>query len=477
MADFILGVAGHVDHGKTALTLALTGTDTDRLPEEKRRGLTIEPGFALLKLPNGCAVGLVDVPGHEKFIRNMLSGAAGLDAVLLCVAADDGVMPQTLEHLDICALLGVRCFVVAITKCDLVGPERIAEAERQIRALPFLSDAPVLPVSAKAGFGLQKLTLALATISAAPFYTNVENEPFRLNIDRVFSKDGFGTIVTGTVTSETVSIGDEVQIYPSDVTVRVRGIQSHGMEEKSLAAGHRAALNLAGIERSALRRGDILASPGSMTVTRYAEAALEQLPHSPFPAKPGTRLYLYHGAGETLCRCTARGDSARLRLEQPIAARAGDRFVLRTLSPAATVGGGTFTRLERETQSAARRGRRALHEVLGEYHQKYPLRSGMPRAELLQKCGTLEGAVLHGNAAALPGFKPRYTPELARERDRVEVYYRRRKSVPTPNSEADALFDSEVIRKLLKDGVLVPVGKDLRIHRRYLVDEQPESSL
>lgn len=468
MSDFILGVAGHVDHGKTALTLALTGTDTDRLPEEKRRGLTIEPGFASLRLPNGCTVGLVDVPGHEKFIRNMLSGAAGLNAVLLCVAADDGIMPQTIEHLDICTLLGVRRFVVAITKCDLVYSERIVEVEDEVRRLPFLSDAPVLPVSAKTGFGLPELTLVLTSMEAAPFYTNVENEPFRLNIDRVFSKDGFGTVVTGTVTSGAISVGDEVEIYPKGVTVRVRGLQSYGAEAKKLTAGHRAAVNLAGIEKETLHRGDTLAAPGSMAVTRYAEAVPEQLPHSSFPVKPGCRLYLYHGSGETLCRCTLRGESVRLRLETPIAVRMGDRFVLRQLSPAATVGGGVFKSLEKET----RQGRLpALQDVLQEYHTRYPLRDGMPRAELLQKCGTLEGAVMHGASAALPGFKPKYTPKLAKIRDQVEVYYRRRKGVPTENKTADALFDSEVIRRLLKDGVLIPAGKDYRIHRRYLVDD------
>lgn len=465
MADFILGVAGHVDHGKTALTLALTGVDTDRLPEEKRRGLTIEPGFASLMLPNGCTAGLVDVPGHEKFIRNMLSGAAGLDAVLLCVAANDGVMPQTVEHLDICTLLGVGHFVVAITKCDLVPPARVDEVEEQVRALPPLKDAPILPVSAKTGFGLPELTLALATIGAVPLYTNVENEPFLLNIDRVFSKDGFGTIVTGTVTNGNVSVGDEVEIYPKGVTVRVRGLQSHGADAKKLTAGHRAAVNLAGIGKEALRRGDTLAAPGSMVVTRYAEATAEQLRHSPFPAKPGSRLYLYHGAGETLCRCTARGDLIRLRFETPLAARVGDRFVLRQLSPAATVGGGVFTTFEKER----RRGKApALRDVLQEYHTRYPLRDGMPQAELLQKCGTLEGAVMRGTTAALPGFRPRYTPELAKIRDAAEVYYRRGKNVPTENKVADALFDGEVVRKLLKDGVLVPVGKDFRIHRRYL---------
>lgn len=474
MPDFILGVAGHVDHGKTALTLALTGTNTDRLPEEKRRGLTIEPGFAALKLPNGCTVGLVDVPGHEKFMHNMLSASAGLDAVLLCVAADDGVMPQTVEHLEICALLGVRRFVAAITKIDLVTSERVDQVKEEIRALSYLENTPIFPLSAKTGAGISDLIDTFIEIGDAPFYTNAENERFRMHIDRVFSKEGFGTVVTGTITSGRVSVGDEVQVYPSDVTVRVRGIQSHGEAVAELGPSHRAALNLTGIEKTALHRGDTLAAPGSIVVTRYAEAVLETLPHKTFPAGNGVRLKLYHGSGEVLCRCTAGSGTARLRLETPLAARVGDRFVLRQLSPAATVGGGVFTGFEQE----ARRGQApALQDVLQEYHARYPLRDGMPQAELLQKCGTLEGAVLHGNAAALPGFKPRYTDALARERDRAEVYYRRHKGTPAPNAEADALFDSEVTRRLLRDGVLVSVGKNHRIHRRYVVDALSENGL
>ncbi len=483
MADFVLGVAGHVDHGKTALTYALTSVETDRLAEEKRRGLTIEPGFAPLSLPGGATAALVDVPGHERFIRNMLSGAAGLDAVLLVVAADDGVMPQTREHLDICALLGVELGLAVITKTDLADQARLTQVEGEIKALTagtFLEYAPILAVSARIGTGLEALEGAISALSAR-VRPRPADQPFRLNIDRVFSKDGFGTIVTGTLSGGAVALGDEVALYPGGRTARVRAIQSHGVTLPRLEGGHRAALNLVGVARTEMHRGDILAAPGSMVITDLAFGTLTLLPHAPL-LKNGARLRFYHGAGELLCRCTLRGKKTlspgetcqvRLRFERPLAARAGDRFVVRTLSPAATVGGGALL----ELSCAARTETGDPLALLARYHAQYPLRDGMNRGELLQRWGGTPALLeelagqksikLRGAVAAIPAFRPKYTPELARRRDEIEVYYRRAGFTPEENSAVDIALGGEVMAKLLRDKILLPLGPEHRIHRVY----------
>jgi small GTP-binding protein len=485
MSDFILGVAGHVDHGKTSLTYALTGVDTDRLAEEKRRGLTIEPGFAPLSLPDAGMVSLVDVPGHEKFIRNMLSCAAGLDAVLMVVAADDGVMPQTREHLDICTLLGIELGLAVITKTDLADEARLAQVETQIRALTagtFLAQSPILAVSARSGTGLDALRQAISALGKQLMLVP-PHQPFRLDIDRVFSKDGFGTIVTGTLSGDAVSLGDEATLYPSGRMTRVRAIQSHGVTLPRLEERRRAALNLAGVALAQVHRGDILAAPGSMDITNLALAKLTLLPHAP-PLKTGARLRFYHGAGEMLCRCSLRGQKllapgescpVRLRFDRPLAARSGDRFVIRSLSPLATVGGGVLTELA--PSPAARAASVDPLSCLAEYHAQFPLRNGMNRGELLRRWGgtpaqleelARQGVIkLRGPAAALPSFRPKYTPELARRRDEIEVHYRRAGLAPEENSAVDALLDGEVMAKLLRDKVLLPIGPRHRIHRVY----------
>ncbi|SBW08788.1 Selenocysteine-specific translation elongation factor [uncultured Eubacteriales bacterium] len=490
MADFILGVAGHVDHGKTALTLALTGVDTDKLAEEKRRGLTIETGFAPFPLPDGGVAALVDVPGHEAFLRNMLSGAAGLDAAILTVAADDGVMPQTREHLDICTLLGVGLGLVVITKSDLADESRLAQVREEVALLTagsFLEGAPVLPVSVRTSIGLEALRTAIAALATAPRSSRAEDMPFRLNIDRVFTREGFGTIITGTITSGAVSAGDELVLYPSGKPVRVRGLQSHGVEIARLSVGRRAALNLSGVDRDEVSRGDTIASSGSMDLTDFVEAELTLLPHAA-PLKTGTRVRLYQGTRELLCRCTLRGRkvllpgaycAVRLRLEAPMAARQGDRFVVRTLSPAATVGGGIFQAL---TPAERQKETPDPLELLAQYHVRYPLRDGMNRGELLQKCGgktallealAARGAIkLRGGVAALPGFRPKYTPELAKVRDQIEVYYRRAGLAPEENETVDASMGGEVMEKLVRDGILVPLGGRHRVHRVYYRREE-----
>ena len=350
MNHSIIGTAGHVDHGKTMLVKALTGTDTDRLAEEKRRGITIELGFAYLALPDGSKAGVIDVPGHEKFIRTMLAGAGSVDVALLVVAADEGFMPQTREHLAILSLLGIKRGVVALTKIDLTEPEwteMVAlDIEEELRGT-FLEDAGVVPVSAATGEGIETLREAMFALlrDAEPKDPNV---PFRLPVDRIFSVDGFGTVVTGTLIEGRLAEGDEIAVFPSGVRTRARNIQVHGQDVEEAFAGQRAAVNLAGLKRADIQKGDVLAAPGSMTTSRLLDVRLDAL-RAGREILHNSRLHLHHCAGETLCRVVlldrerlAPGESgyAQLRLAEPLAAKPGDRFVVRFFSPVETVGGG-----------------------------------------------------------------------------------------------------------------------------------------
>ena len=351
----IFCTAGHVDHGKTALVRALTGVDTDRLAEERRRGLTIELGFAPLELPGVGRVSLVDVPGHTQFIPTMLSGCGGLDGALFTVAADEGPMPQTAEHLDILSLLGLERGVIALTRADLASASARAEAEARTRALTagtFLEGAPRIFVSAVTGEGLEALRAALAAM-ARQSPPPPEGSP-RLHVDRVFSVDGSGTVVTGTLTGGPLRRGDRVQLYPGEQTARVRGLQCHGVPVEALSAGVRAAVNLAGVRLRDVGRGDTLAAPGALTLTDRADVSLGVLPGAPFPVRTGSQLHFHHGARALVCRCILLGRDvlrpgeagwAQLRFAQPVAAAPGDRFVARFFSPLATVGGGVLVDL------------------------------------------------------------------------------------------------------------------------------------
>ena len=351
MKHIIIGTAGHVDHGKTALVKALTGVDTDRLAEEKRRGLTIELGFARLDFPDGSCAGVVDVPGHEKFIKNMLAGAGGIDLAMLVVAADEGVMPQTVEHLDILSLLGVRSGLVVLTKCDLVGDDWRALVRADVAARTegtFLAGCPVVEVSSVTGQGIADLRRSLYALARQTEEKNIR-APFRLPIDRVFSVDGFGTVVTGTVIEGAVRLGDEVELAPSGVCARVRGLQVHGQRVDAAYAGQRAALNLADLKREGIRRGDAAVKRGSVRPTLLLDVRLRCLRDAARGIENGSRVHLCHGASVQLARVVlldadrlAPGESglAQLRLTEPIAAKKGDRFVLRFYSPLETIGGG-----------------------------------------------------------------------------------------------------------------------------------------
>ena len=347
----VIGTAGHIDHGKSALVRALTGVDPDRLEEEKRRGMTIDLGFAHFDLPSGRRVGLVDVPGHERLIKNMLAGAAGVDLVLLVVAADEGVMPQTREHLDILRFLRVRRGIVVVNKMDLApDPEWIALVREDIVALTagtFLEGAPIILVSARTGSGIPDLVAAIdgALHEIAP---RDADAPARLPVDRSFTMAGFGTVVTGTLWTGRIRAGDLLDLLPPGREVRVRQVQSHGEVIEEARAGQRVALNLAGVAKDEVVRGNVLASPGSIPASRVVDVRLSLLPGSP-PLAHHSRVRLYVGADEVIGRLRlldrdrlAPGQTAvaQLRLERPTVAARGDPFVLRRYSPMVTIGGG-----------------------------------------------------------------------------------------------------------------------------------------
>ncbi len=351
----IVGTAGHIDHGKSALVRALTGTDPDRLKEEKERGITIELGFAHLDLPSGTLAGIVDVPGHEKFVRTMVAGAAGIDLVMLVIAADEGIMPQTREHLDICRLLSVPAGIVVLNKCDKVAPDWIAMQEEEVRAFvrgTFLDGAPVVPVSALTGEGLPRLVAELDRL-AAGIPGKDPSLFFRLPVDRSFTMKGFGTVVTGTIVGGTVGTGDEVQALPGGPVARVRGLQIHGGAATSASAGTRTAVNLQGVEKESVPRGSVLCHPGTFVPTRAADVFLEYLALAPRPLR--NRAQTSFHAGTHSCRAKialygvdeiAPGGSgyARILLDEPTVLAGGDRFILRGFSPLEnfgyTVGGG-----------------------------------------------------------------------------------------------------------------------------------------
>ncbi|MDQ6892707.1 MAG: selenocysteine-specific translation elongation factor [Acidobacteriota bacterium] len=349
MKRFLVGTAGHIDHGKTALVKALTGIDADRLPEEKRRGITIDLGFAHAEW-EGVRVSFVDVPGHERFVKNMLAGAGGIDAVLLVVAADESVMPQTREHFEIVRMLGIRRGVIAVTKADRVTPDLVEVTASDVRDLTvgsFLEKAPVLPVSARTGEGLPELRRALVALAAGQDPER-EGRLVRLPIDRAFSIAGFGPVVTGSLVSGTVSREQKLELLPSRTPVRVRRLEVHGRETAEARAGERVSANLAGVELSELRRGLVLGAPGAFAITTLLTVRVDLLESAP-EVSSGDRLSFHHFSAEERARVRpldaetllpGSSGRAQLRLSAPVAAAPGDRFVLRRLSPVETIGGG-----------------------------------------------------------------------------------------------------------------------------------------
>lgn len=369
----IIGTAGHIDHGKTWLVKALTGTDTDRLAEEKKRGITIENGFAFLKLPNGEEAGIIDVPGHEKFIKNMLAGAGGIHIAMMVIAADEGVMPQTREHLDILSLLGIRRGVVVITKGDLEWKPGLREEIQMFVVGTFLEKAAVVVTSAVDGRGIEDLRRILwqkcleETQGGDYAQRNASVNSFRLPIDRVFSLKGFGTIVTGTLLDGALDMDSSAMLYPRAQLVKVRGIQVNGQNVSRAFPGQRVAVNLAGIGKEEISRGEILAAADSMESTMMADVKLRLLKSGHRSLKSGARVHLYHGAAELICKVILLdrevmkpGEEAvvQLRMEQQTAMKAGDHFVIRFYSPVETIGGGVV-----ENPNAVKRKRRRKLEA------------------------------------------------------------------------------------------------------------------
>ena len=351
MKQIILGTAGHIDHGKTSLIKALTGIDTDRLKEEKLRGITIELGFAWLDLPGGQRVGIVDVPGHEKFVKNMVSGASGIDLVALIIAADEGVMPQTKEHLDICNLLDIEHGLVVLTKLDTVDEEWLEMVTDDVQGFlkgTFLEGAPVIPVSSLTGQGLPEFLNALETLcKAVPERTS--GGLFRLPVDRVFTMKGFGTVVTGSLVSGKVLVGETIMIYPSGIQSKVRGIQVHGQAVDQAIASMRTAINFQGVDRNAIARGDVVGGVNTLKPSYMVDALLGYLPSNEKPLKNRTKVRFHTGTSEILGRAIlldreelSPGETAvaQFRLDAPVAVVKDDRFVIRSYSPVRTTGGG-----------------------------------------------------------------------------------------------------------------------------------------
>ena len=386
---FVIGTSGHIDHGKTTLVKALTGVDTDRWAEEKKRGITIDLGFAHYEDEQGNKLAFVDVPGHEKFIHNMLAGVAGMDAVLLVVAADEGVMPQTREHLNICNLLKIKTGLVAITRIDLVEDSDMVElCQEEVAELlegTFLEGKPVVPVSATSGEGLTELRQALSKLGKQIPVAEIE-KPFRLSVDRSFTLKGFGTVVTGTVLSGSLRQDEEVQQFPQQRSVRIRGLQAHSQTVSEVFAGQRAALNLAGITKEEIQRGDQLAKEGSLLTSYMLNASLTLLEDVSAALKNRTRIRLHLGSQEVFGRIVLlEGETlspgkttlVQFRLESLVCARHGDRFIVRSYSPMFTLGGGMVI------DPSPSKSRRVLHELPGRLRRLHDGDENVRSAEVI----------------------------------------------------------------------------------------------
>lgn len=351
--NIILGTAGHIDHGKTSLVKALTGIETDRLKEEKERGITIELGFASLDLPSGQHIGIVDMPGHEKFVKNMVAGSSGIDVVTMVIAADEGVMPQTREHMEICNLMGVRQGMVALTKTDMVDDDLLELAVEDIHDFvqgTFLEDKPVIPVSSVTGQGLEQYLEALEKI-CRELPPRKFSSIFRLPVDRVFSMKGFGTVITGTLASGSIDVGSDIMVYPKKITSKVRGIQVHSKSVETAEAGQRTAINFQGLDRESVSRGDILSTPDILIESYMVDADFHYLKSNSKSAKNRTRIRFHSGTSEILGYMVLLdrnellpGENApvQFRLETPVCCIKDDRYVIRSYSPVRTIGGGTI---------------------------------------------------------------------------------------------------------------------------------------
>ncbi|MGL4912794.1 MAG: selenocysteine-specific translation elongation factor [Romboutsia sp.] len=398
MKNIVIGTAGHIDHGKTTLIKALTGRETDTLAEEKKRGISINLGFTYFDLPSKKRAGIVDVPGHEKFIKNMLAGASGLDMVLFVVAADEGVMPQTVEHLDILSFLDTQNGIIVLTKCDTVDSEFIDLVKEDIIEKvkgTFLEDAEIIEVDSVSKKGIKELVNKIDEISE-DIDGNNESSPARLNIDRVFSVKGFGTVVTGTLIEGKISIDDELQIYPKKINTKIRSIQVHGESVNTAYAGQRTAINISNVKVEEIERGNVLAAKNSLEEAMMLDVKISLVKHENKELKHWDRLRLYHGTREILCRAVpldkesieaGNNGFVQLRLEESIVAKKGDKFVVRYYSPMETIGGGVVVDIapkkhkrfdEKVIQTLKIKEKGELEDILEEYLKRnssiYPIK-------------------------------------------------------------------------------------------------------
>ncbi len=444
MKQLVLGTAGHIDHGKTTLVKALTGIETDRLKEEKARGITIELGFAFLDLPSGLRLGIVDVPGHEKFVKNMVAGAAGIDLVALVIAADEGVMPQTREHLDICTLLGVKEGLVVLTKVDMVDQEwleLVTEDVREYLAGSFLDQAPLVPVSGVTGQGIPELIHTLDQM-ASRLEERPASGPFRLPVDRVFTMKGFGTVITGTAIGGQISVGQEVMIYPQGLASRVRGLQVHNQETESARRGQRTAVNFQGLEKENISRGDVVAEPHSLQSSLWLDIEARALPDLTRPIRHRAPIRFHTGTAEVMGRVhlldreeLKPGEEAfcQVRLEQPLAVMAGDRYVMRSYSPVTTIAGGII-----------------VHPHPGRHKRNRP--EIIAELETLRQGGPEERILVHARLAGVQGLKANDLVRLVnldrRELDKLLQQMLSRRELVRFDKEAGRLVAGQVLAGL-----------------------------
>ena len=445
----IIGTAGHIDHGKTWLVKALTGTDTDRLAEEKRRGITIENGFAFLKFPDGREAGIIDVPGHEKFIKNMLAGAGGIDIAMVVIAADEGVMPQTREHLAILSLLGIQQGVIVLTKGDLEWKKGLDQEIREFAEGTFLENADVVVTSAVDGRGIEELRRVLWKLCTAGKTTGNQNlsrnesdsctgrmgtkaSAFRLPIDRVFSLKGFGTVVTGTLLDGSLGLNYDAMLYPRAERVKIRGIQVHGQEVSEAAPGQRVAVNLPGIGKEHISRGEILAAAGSMEGTMIADVRLQLLKSGQRTLKSGTRVHLYHGAAELVCKIILfdravlkPGEEAivQLRMEQVTAMKAGDHFVIGFYSPVETIGGGVVLNPNGVKRKKGQNADAAVRYACTGKERKKAHAAGKITEEMCGNSVFLQLQELYLKSGFIPPLTDEVKKVFSGERDFSEVFF------------------------------------------------------
>ena len=445
----IIGTAGHIDHGKTWLVKALTGTDTDRLAEEKRRGITIENGFAFLKFPDGREAGIIDVPGHERFIKNMLAGAGGIDIAMVVIAVDEGVMPQTREHLAILSLLGIRKGVIVLTKGDLEWKKGLDQEIREFAEGTFLENADVVVTSAVDGRGIEELRRVLWKLCTAGKTTENQNlsrnesdsctgrmgtkaSAFRLPIDRVFSLKGFGTVVTGTLLDGSLGLNYDAMLYPRAERVKIRGIQVHGQEVSEAVPGQRVAVNLPGIGKEQISRGEILATAGSMEGTMIADVRLQLLKSGQRSLKSGTRVHLYHGAAELVCKIILfdrvvlkPGEEAvvQLRMEQVTAMKAGDHFVIRFYSPVETIGGGVVLNPNGVKRKKRQNADAVVHCACTGKERKKAHAAGKITEEMCGNSVFLQLQELYLKSGFMPPLTDEVKKVFSGERDFSEVFF------------------------------------------------------